>query len=70
MSILFERLKTEMGIAVDIAVKGDIDEILDLQKLAYKSEAEIYNDFTILPLTQTLEDLKARSKGINHFEGC
>jgi ribosomal protein S18 acetylase RimI-like enzyme len=30
-----------------------------LQKLAYKSEGEIYNDFHIPPLTQTLEELMA-----------
>jgi ribosomal protein S18 acetylase RimI-like enzyme len=31
---------------------------LELQKLAYLSEAEIYNDFKIPPLTQTLEEIK------------
>jgi ribosomal protein S18 acetylase RimI-like enzyme len=30
------------------------EEILALQKLAYQSEAEIYNDFNIPPLVQTL----------------
>lgn len=62
MSILSERLKADLGIAVDIALKCDLDEILELQKLAYKSEAEIYNDFTIPPLTQTLEDLEQEAK--------
>ena len=62
MSILSERLKADLGTAVDIALKCDLDEILELQKLAYKSEAEIYNDFTIPPLTQTLEDLKQEAK--------
>lgn len=62
MSTLSERIKTELGIAVDIAVEGDLEEILDLQKLAYRSEAEIYNDFTIPPLTQTLESLKEEAK--------
>ncbi len=38
------------------AVSSDIDQILQLQKIAYKSEAEIYNDFTIQPLHQTLEE--------------
>lgn len=32
----------------------DAAEILDLQKAAYQSEAEIYNDFNIQPLRQTL----------------
>jgi epoxyqueuosine reductase QueG/predicted GNAT family N-acyltransferase len=48
--------------AVDIADKGDYEEILDLQKLAYQSEAIIYNDFTIPPLTQTLENLNEEAK--------
>jgi len=62
MNILAERLKTELGIEVDIVLKCDLDEILALQKLAYKNEAEIYNDFTIPPLIQTLEDLKEEAK--------
>lgn len=37
---------------------SDADEILDLQKVAYQSEAAIYNDFTIPPLTQTLEEIQ------------
>lgn len=35
-----------------------LEAILSLQKLAYRSEAEIYDDFTIPPLTQTLEGIK------------
>jgi ribosomal protein S18 acetylase RimI-like enzyme len=41
--------------------KAQIDEahdILKLQKIAYQSEAELHNDFTIPPLTQTLEEIK------------
>lgn len=40
------------------AKSKDAKEILDLQKLAYESEAEIYNDYTIPPLTQTLKDIR------------
>ena len=40
------------------AVIEDAPEILALQKLAYRSEAEIYSDFSIQPLRQTLDDLK------------
>jgi GNAT superfamily N-acetyltransferase len=40
------------------AVLGDAEEILSLQKLSYWSEAEIYDDFTIPPLRQTLEEIK------------
>jgi GNAT superfamily N-acetyltransferase len=41
----------------------DAKEILDLQKLAYQSEAEIYDDYTIPPLTQTLEEMEADFDG-------
>ncbi|MGD2147458.1 MAG: GNAT family N-acetyltransferase [Anaerolineae bacterium] len=37
----------------------DAREILVLQRLAYMSEARIYNDFTIPPLTQTPEEIEA-----------
>jgi ribosomal protein S18 acetylase RimI-like enzyme len=37
----------------------DAEAILKLQKLAYQSEAQIYNDFSIPPLTQTLDQIKA-----------
>ncbi len=39
------------------ATESDAKEILALQKLAYISEAEIYNDFTIHPLHQTLNEI-------------
>ena len=35
----------------------DAEEILNLQKLAYQSEAVIYQDFSIPPLTQTTEEI-------------
>jgi|GEM_PF-367178 len=57
-----ERPKTETEIAVAIAVKSDLDQILALQKLAYISEAEIYNDFNIPPLAQTMEELEEEAK--------
>ncbi|HWQ96011.1 MAG TPA: GNAT family N-acetyltransferase [Candidatus Methylomirabilis sp.] len=43
---------------IEQAKVSDAEEILSLQKLSYKSEAEIYNDFNIPPLTQTLEEMK------------
>jgi GNAT superfamily N-acetyltransferase len=43
---------------VERATVDDAEEILPLQKIAYQSEAEIYDDFTIPPLTQTLEGIK------------
>ena len=42
---------------IERATIGDA-QILTLQKLAYQSEAEIYNDFNISPLIQTLEEIK------------
>lgn len=48
--------------SVDIASKGDLEDILSLQKLAYKSEAAIYNDYKIPPLMQTIEELRDEAK--------
>jgi GNAT superfamily N-acetyltransferase len=44
---------------VERADVRDAAEILALQKLAYQSEAAIYDDYTIPPLTQTLEEIKS-----------
>jgi ribosomal protein S18 acetylase RimI-like enzyme len=44
---------------ITLAVAGDAAEILKLQKLAYQSEAAIYNDYTLPPLMQTLEGMAA-----------
>jgi GNAT superfamily N-acetyltransferase len=43
---------------IETAVPADAAEILALQKLAYRSEAELYEDWTIPPLTQTLDSLR------------
>ena len=43
---------------IEQARTSDAPEILALQKLAYLSEAEINQDFTIPPLTQTLEEIE------------
>jgi len=43
---------------IERATVLDAEEILALQKLAYRSEAEIYNDFNIPPLVQTLESIE------------
>ncbi|AJS58853.1 GNAT family N-acetyltransferase [Paenibacillus sp. IHBB 10380] len=40
------------------AHKSELKEILDLQYIAYRSEAEIYNDNNIQPLTQNIEELE------------
>lgn len=36
---------------------NDLEKILNLQKLAYRSEAAICNDYSIPPLVQTLEGI-------------
>lgn len=41
------------------ATVEDAEAILTLQRVAYQSEAAIYDDFTIPPLTETLDDLEA-----------
>ena len=40
------------------ASPADAPAILGLQKLAYQSEARLYDDWTLPPLTQTLENLR------------
>jgi N-acetylglutamate synthase-like GNAT family acetyltransferase len=40
------------------ATVDDAEEILALQKLAYQSEAERYNDYDIPPLKQTIDEIK------------
>lgn len=51
----------EMNSAIDIrdATLADAREILLLQKAAYRQEADLYNDDTIPPLTQTLAEIEA-----------
>jgi len=36
----------------------DLEQILYLQKLAYKSEAKIYEDYGIPPMTQSIEEIR------------
>lgn len=46
-------------IVVEKASTEDAEEILDLQKFAYVSEAEIIDDFTIPPLHQTIDEIRS-----------
>jgi hypothetical protein len=48
----------------------DAPEILDLQKLAYQSEAAIYGDWSIPPLTQTLEELETEFEHMTFLKEC
>jgi len=45
--------------SIEPADVRDAREILELQKLAYRSEAAIYDDYTIPPLIQTHEEMVA-----------
>lgn len=36
----------------------ELSEILEIQKISYKKEAERYNDFNIPPLTQTIDEIE------------
>lgn len=47
-----------MRTVIEKAVVTDAAEILSLQKIAYLSEAEIYEDYSIEPLVQTIESLE------------
>lgn len=40
------------------ALPADAESILELQKRAYQSEAQLYNDWSLPPLTQSLESLR------------
>lgn len=44
---------------IEKATVEEAQEILSLQKLAYISEAKLYNDFSIQPLYQTLDEIKS-----------
>lgn len=48
-----------MDISIIQANQDDACEILALQKIAYQSEAILYEDWTIPPLTQTLSEMQA-----------
>jgi len=53
------------GVIIEKATVSDAGELLVLQKLAYRSEAKIYNDFRLPPLVQTLESMEEDFK--NHL---
>jgi quercetin dioxygenase-like cupin family protein/GNAT superfamily N-acetyltransferase len=48
----------KVDVAIERAGMDDAAEILSLQKLAYQSEAAIYDDPTIAPLHQTLAEMQ------------
>ncbi len=48
-----------MDVTIVDARPEDLEAILALQKIAYRSEAELYDDFSIPPLVQTLDEIEA-----------
>lgn len=48
-----------MSVTISAADAQDAEHILKLQYLCYQSEAELYGDYAIEPLTQSLDSLKA-----------
>lgn len=50
------------------ALSRDARDILDLQKLAYRSEAEIYDDYSIPPFTQTIAEIAAEMEKMTFFK--
>ncbi|GHJ38828.1 GNAT family N-acetyltransferase [Streptomyces sp. TS71-3] len=47
-----------MSVTISAADEQDAEQILKLQYLCYQREAELYGDYTIEPLTQSLAALK------------
>lgn len=56
------------NIAIAPATESDLEVILTLQKLAYRSEAERYNDFDLPPLHQTLAEIQADFARMTFFK--
>jgi ribosomal protein S18 acetylase RimI-like enzyme len=51
-----------LGVGILIACEDDFAEILDIQKKAFYSEAVLYQNFNIQPLSQTLEEMQKECK--------
>ncbi|MYW65088.1 GNAT family N-acetyltransferase [Streptomyces sp. SID8379] len=52
-----------MSVTISAATEADAEQILKLQYLCYQSEAQLYGDYSIEPLTQSLESLRAELAG-------
>ncbi|WP_405784333.1 GNAT family N-acetyltransferase [Streptomyces sp. NBC_00859] len=52
-----------MSVTISAATAQDAEQILKLQYLCYQGEAELYGDYSIEPLTQTLDALRAELVG-------
>ncbi|WP_370418509.1 GNAT family N-acetyltransferase [Streptomyces sp. QH1-20] len=48
-----------MSVTISAATEHDAEQIFKLQYLCYQSEAELYGDYSLEPLTQSLDALRA-----------
>ncbi|HAR64284.1 MAG: GNAT family N-acetyltransferase [Candidatus Margulisiibacteriota bacterium] len=51
-------IRSDLHLIIEKATILDAEQILALQKKSYVSEAEIYNNYTISPLIQTIEEIR------------
>lgn len=61
-NLMVQQVKDEIKMIIKKAELDDLQEILDLQYLAYQSEAKLFNDNEIPPLKQTIEDVRTEYK--------
>ncbi|MFI0239463.1 GNAT family N-acetyltransferase [Streptomyces sp. NPDC016845] len=52
-----------MSVTISAATEADTEQILKLQYLCYQSEAQLYGDYSIEPLTQSLDSVRAELAG-------
>lgn len=57
-------------IIINYALLDDLEKILELQYIAYQSEAILVNDFKIQPLIQTLTELRAEYNTGIIYKAC
>ena len=60
----------EIAVRIEPARVDDAAEILALQKLAYRSEAELNQDFSIPPLTQTQAEIESEFTAKRFLKVC
>jgi len=63
-------MMAEKQICISRASITDVAEILELQRLAYQSEAVLYNDWSIPPLKQTLENMQHDLQTMTVLKAC
>lgn len=59
---LFPTPTEGLGLDISVADEANYAEILEIQKKAFYSEALLYQNFNIQPLTQTLEEMQEECK--------